>query len=153
MEGRTARGLLALQFPTPHSAFRPLRVPFLPMSYETLLFEIRDGIAFITINRPDKLNALNDQVVDELADAAERVATEDAIKGAILSGTGQKAFVAGAGIGDLAEQGPVDGKARALRGQAVLRRFETCGKPVIAAVYGFAPGGRCELALEWQLRV
>src|SRR2546425_107409 len=103
------------------------------MPYETLLFDLRDAIAFITINRPDKLNALNDQVVDELADAAERVATEDAIKGAILSGAGQKAFVAGADIAELAQQGPFDGKARALRGQAMLRRLETCGKPVIAA--------------------
>src|SRR6266699_3831795 len=110
------------------------------MSYQTLLFEIRDAIVFITINRPDKLNALNDQVVDELADAAERVATEEAIKGAILSGAGQKAFVAGADIAELARQGPFDGKARALRGQAVLRRLETCGKPVVAAVNGFAPG-------------
>src|SRR2546425_6871189 len=92
------------------------------MRYETLLFEIRDGIAFITIDRPDKLNALNDQVVDELADAAERVATEAAIKGVILTGAGQKAFVAGAGITDLAKQGAVDGKGRALRGQAMLRR-------------------------------
>src|SRR5438034_11233369 len=75
------------------------------MTYQTLLFDLRDAIAFITINRPDKLNALNDQVVDELADAAERVATEDAIKGAILSGAGQKAFVAGADIADLAKQG------------------------------------------------
>src|SRR5439155_468273 len=74
------------------------------MPYETLLFDLRDAIAFITINRPDKLNALNDQVVDELADAAERVATEDAIKGAILSGAGQKAFVAGADIAELAKQ-------------------------------------------------
>src|SRR5437667_214985 len=105
------------------------------MTYQTLLFDLRDAIAFITINRPDKLNALNDQVVDELADAAERVATEDAIKGAILSGAGQKAFVAGADIADLAKQGPFDGKARALRGQAMLRRLETCGKPVIAAGY------------------
>src|SRR3989442_5580949 len=102
------------------------------MPYEPLLCDLRDAIAFITINRPDKLNALNDQVVDELADAAERVATEDAIKGAILSGAGQKAFVAGADIADLAKQGPFDGKARALRGQAMLRRPETCGKPVIA---------------------
>src|SRR5213080_2979636 len=106
------------------------------MTYQPLLFDLRDAIAFITINRPDKLNALNDQVVDELADAAERVATEDAIKGAILSGAGQKAFVAGADIADLAKQGPFDGKARALRGQAMLRRLETCGKPVIAAVNG-----------------
>src|SRR2546426_2822899 len=83
MEGQTA-ARHPLQFRTPHSALRTLRLPFLPMSYATLLFELRDAIAFITINRPDKLNALNDQVVDELAQAAERVATEDEIKGAIL---------------------------------------------------------------------
>src|SRR3989441_11998843 len=107
------------------------------MPYETLLFDLRDAIAFITINRPDKLNALNDQVVDELADAAERVATEDAIKGAILSGTGQKAFVAGADIGDPAKKGPFGGEARGLCGQAMLRGFEARGKPAIAAVNGF----------------
>src|SRR5207247_306314 len=75
------------------------------MTYQTLLFDLRDGIAFITINRPDKLNALNDQVVDELADAAERVATDDATKGAMLTGAGQKAFVAGGGAGGRAKQG------------------------------------------------
>src|SRR6266705_1696238 len=110
------------------------------MEYQTLLFEIKDGIALITINRPDKLNALNDQVMAELADVARRLATDDAIRGAILTGAGPKAFVAGADIGDLAKQGPFDGKARALRGQGVLRRFETCGKPVIAAIIGIAPG-------------
>ena len=123
------------------------------MSYQTLLFEIKDGIAFVTINRPDKLNALNDQVMLELADAAERIATEPDIKGAILTGSGPKSFVAGADIGDLSRQGPFDGKARAQRGQAVLRRLETCGKPVIAAINGFALGGGCELAMACHIRI
>src|SRR2546423_10169636 len=103
------------------------------MPYETLLFDLRDAIAFITINRPDKLNALNDQVVDELADAAERVATEDAIKGAILSGAGQKAFVAGGGIGGLSEKEAFLGEGAALHGHAMLRRFQARGKPAITA--------------------
>src|SRR5207249_7635366 len=81
----TERGTLARRSPrlfrVPRSDFRVFVVPFLPMSYDTLLFETRDAVAFITINRPDKLNALNDQVVDELSHAAERVATEDGIKG------------------------------------------------------------------------
>ena len=123
------------------------------MTYQTLLFEIRDGIAFVTINRPDKLNALNDQVMLELGNAAERIATESEIKGAILTGAGPKSFVAGADIGDLSRQGPFDGKARAQRGQAVLRRLETCGKPVIAAINGFALGGGCELAMACHIRI
>jgi enoyl-CoA hydratase len=123
------------------------------MSYETLLFEIRDGVAFVTVNRPDKLNALNDQVMAELADAVERIATTPEIRGAIVTGAGPKAFIAGADIGDLSRQGPFDGKARAMRGQGVLRRLETCGKPVIAAVNGYALGGGCELAMACHLRL
>jgi enoyl-CoA hydratase len=123
------------------------------MTYQTLLFEVRDGIAFVTINRPDKLNALNDQVMLELSIVAERIATEPEIKGAILTGSGPKSFVAGADIGDLSRQGPFDGKARAQRGQAVLRRLETCGKPVIAAINGFALGGGCELAMACHIRI
>src|SRR5213593_1679950 len=105
----------------PHSAFRTphSRATIPPMSYQTLLFELRDGIALITINRPDKLNALNDQVMAELADVAQRLATDDAIRGAILTGAGPKAFVAGADIGDLAKQGPFEGRARGRRAQAV----------------------------------
>jgi len=123
------------------------------MTYQTLLFDLRDGIAVVTINRPDKLNALNDQVMGELGQAAERIATESEIHGAILTGAGPKAFVAGADIGDLSRQGPFDGKARAQRGQAVLRRLETCGKPVIAAINGFALGGGCELAMACHIRI
>src|SRR5256885_8419847 len=87
------------------------------MTYQTLLFEVRDGVAVITINRPDKLNALNDQVMAELADVAERLATDDDIRGAILTGAGPKAFVAGADIRDPPPPSPFDGKARAPRGQ------------------------------------
>jgi len=123
------------------------------MIYQTLQFEVRDGIAFVTVNRPDKLNALNDQVMLELSSAVDRITTEAEIKGAILTGAGPKAFVAGADIGDLSRQGPFDGKARSQRGQGVLRRLETCGKPVIAAINGFALGGGCELAMACHIRI
>lgn len=123
------------------------------MTYQTILFEVRDGVATVTINRPDKLNALNDQVMAELGDAVERITTAPEIRGAIITGAGAKAFIAGADIGDLSRQGPFDGKARAMRGQGVLRRLETCGKPVIAAVNGYALGGGCELAMACHIRI
>ena len=143
----------------PHSAFciafsiPQSAISIAPMTYQTLLFEIRDGVAVITVNRPDKLNALNDQVMAELADAVERITTAPEIRGAIVTGAGPKAFIAGADIGDLSRQGPFDGKARAMRGQGVLRRLETCGKPIIAAVNGYALGGGCELAMACHLRL
>ena len=121
--------------------------------YSTLLFDLADGIARITINRPDKLNALNAAVIGELADAAERVDADAGVRGVILTGAGAKAFVAGADITELAAQGPFEAKQRSLAGQQMMRRFERCGKPVIAAVNGFALGGGCELAMACHLRI
>jgi enoyl-CoA hydratase len=119
----------------------------------TLLFELSDRIARITINRPDKLNALNATVIAELGDAVTRIETDAAIGAVILTGAGQKAFVAGADISELAGQTPLDGKTRSMLGQQVFRRLERCGKPVIAAINGFALGGGCELAMACHLRL
>ena len=123
------------------------------MSYQTLLLEVRDHVAVLTINRPDKLNALNDQVVADLAQAARGLKADAAVRGVILTGAGPKAFVAGADIGDLARQGVMDGRARALKGQRMLEAFERMGKPVLAAVNGFALGGGCELAMACHIRI
>lgn len=122
------------------------------MSY-TLTFDLTDGIARITVNRPDKLNALNAIVIAELGDAVTRIETDSAVRGVILTGAGTKAFVAGADISELTDQGANGGRARALAGQQVFRRLERCGKPVIAAVNGFALGGGCELAMACHLRI
>ncbi|MFL6110649.1 MAG: enoyl-CoA hydratase/isomerase family protein, partial [Catenulispora sp.] len=94
------------------------------MSYGTLLFDLADGIATVTVNRPDKLNALNAQVIEELDDVAGRLEREPDIRGMLLTGAGAKAFVAGADIAELGGQGPVDGTARSARGQAMMRRLE-----------------------------
>jgi len=119
----------------------------------TLLFELGDGLARVTINRPDKLNALNGTVIAELGDAVTRIETDAAIRGVILTGSGQKAFVAGADIAELTAQTPMEGKARSTLGQQVFRRLELCGKPVIAAVNGFALGGGCEMAMACHIRI
>jgi enoyl-CoA hydratase len=123
------------------------------MTYESLLYEVTGALARITVNRPDKLNALNKTVIGELDRAVGEIERDPAIRGVILTGAGPKAFVAGADIGEIASQGPVDGKARAMEGQRVFRRLERCGKPVVAAVNGFALGGGCELAMACHLRV
>ena len=123
------------------------------MSYQNLLVESRDGIAFVTINRPDKLNALNDATVAEIDAAFAAIAADPATRGVVLTGAGEKAFVAGADIAELATQSPVDGKERSIRGQRVLDRIERLGKPVIAAVNGFALGGGCELAMACHVRI
>jgi enoyl-CoA hydratase len=119
----------------------------------TLLFELTDGVARVTVNRPDKLNALNAIVIAELGDAVTRIETDSAVRGVVVTGAGTKAFVAGADINELTEQGVTGGRTRALVGQQVFRRLERCGKPVIAAVNGFALGGGCELAMACHLRV
>lgn len=123
------------------------------MSFQMLTFEARNRIALITVNRPEKLNALNDATIGELGDAIEEARSRDDIGGIILTGAGAKAFVAGADIAELAGQGPLDGRARSLRGQAVFTRFETSPKPTIAAINGFALGGGCELALACHIRI
>ncbi|HEX5385215.1 MAG TPA: enoyl-CoA hydratase-related protein [Gemmatimonadales bacterium] len=123
------------------------------MTFTALLYEVAGGIARVTINRPDKLNALNASVIAELDDAVSHIESDAAVGGVILTGAGGKAFVAGADIAELAQQGPMEGKARAQAGQRMMRRLERCGKPVIAAVNGFALGGGCELAMACHLRV
>lgn len=123
------------------------------MSFTTLLYAVENRIARITLNRPDKLNALDATVIAELGDAVGHIESDDAVGAVVLTGAGPKAFAAGADIAELAEQGPMDGKGRAQAGQRVMRRLERCGKPVIAAVNGFALGGGCELAMACHLRV
>jgi enoyl-CoA hydratase len=123
------------------------------MSFTVLLYSVTDGLGRVTINRPDKLNALNAAVIAELDQAVAEIERDSLVRGVVLTGAGPKAFVAGADIGEIATQGPIEGKARSLEGQRVFRRLERCGKPVIAAVNGFALGGGCELAMACHLRV
>lgn len=118
-----------------------------------VLYESKDGIARLTINRPEKLNALDRLTMQEI-DRAVAAAGDDASAGVlIVTGMGEKAFVAGADIGELALQTPVEGAAFARRGQEVLNRLERLGKPSIAAINGYALGGGLELAMACTLRV
>ena len=116
--------------------------------YNTLLTSLENGIFIITINRPDKLNALNKEVIGELSSAVEEVYKEPEIKSAILTGAGNKAFVAGADINEFLQLNATRGEELARRGQQIVfDKIENCPKPVVAAVNGFALGGGCELAL------
>ena len=123
------------------------------MPYEHVLFEAEaGGIALLTVNRPDKLNALTGAVISELRDAFERVEKDPAIRALVLTGAGEKAFVAGADIKELANLSPVEMRARAHQGQQTFRMLETSSKPSVAAINGWALGGGLELAMACTVR-
>lgn len=115
--------------------------------------DVEGGVAVVRINRPKALNALNGAVLDALDKAVARVEEDDDVRGAILTGAGDKAFVAGADISDMVKYGPVEGADMAHRGQAILNRMERSSKVWIAAVNGFALGGGCELAMACDMIV
>jgi len=123
------------------------------MSFDNLLLERDGAIAVLTINRPQVLNALNTPTVDALRRAILELAHDAAVRVVILTGAGEKAFVAGADINELAVQRPVEGREHARRGQHVFDLIENMGKPVIAAINGYALGGGCELAMACTLRL
>ncbi len=123
------------------------------MNYRTIKTELENNIFFITVNRPDKLNALNKTVLEELSDAMDHIYNEKNIKGVIITGAGEKAFVAGADISEFTEVKDTEGEILSKKGQDVFFKIENCPKPVIAAVNGFALGGGCELAMACHFRL
>jgi enoyl-CoA hydratase len=123
------------------------------VSYENILYEKKNNIAYIIFNRPKVLNALNRQTVDELGSALRDARDDASVRVLILTGAGEKAFVAGADIAELAQQTPVGGKQFSLHGQSIFHLLETMGKPSICAINGFALGGGCELALCCSIRI
>jgi enoyl-CoA hydratase len=123
------------------------------MNYENILTSSNNGIFTITINRPDKLNALNKKTVAEIGEAIKSAATDAQVKAIIITGAGPKSFVAGADIAEFVGLSVEQGKALAQAGQDVFRSIETCPKPVIAAINGFALGGGCELSMACHIRV
>src|SRR6202161_4215502 len=123
------------------------------MTYENVLFEKKNAIAYVTVNRAKVLNALNMATMEELRSAFHDIKNDANIRVVILTGAGEKAFVAGADIGELAQQDAVSGKQYAQRGQSVLNLIENLGKPAIACINGFALGGGCELALACTMRL
>ena len=122
------------------------------MSFQNILLEIAGGVATLTINRPDKLNALNAATLGEMEQAFEQCRTSESVRALVLTGSGEKAFVAGADIRELAQMTPLSAKEVAYRGQQVLARVEHMGKPTVAMINGFALGGGLELALACTLR-
>ncbi len=123
------------------------------MDFENVTYEVEDGIAIITINRPEALNALNSKTLDELCSAAFMAGEDPEVGAVILTGAGDKAFVAGADITEMIEFSPMDMKEFCLRGQSSLATLEDLSKPVICAINGFALGGGLELALACDVRI
>ena len=123
------------------------------MTYNNLLLNLENGILTITINRADKLNALSAATISEIRSAVQQVYNDAAVKGAIITGAGPKAFVAGADISEIAELSEVTARSFSERGQEVFSMIERCNKPIIAAINGFALGGGCELAMACHIRV
>jgi enoyl-CoA hydratase len=122
-------------------------------TFENLLVEQDGAVTTLTINRPKVLNALNTQTLDELRRAVLAIKADDSVRVVILTGSGEKSFVAGADINELSVQTPAGGRDHAMRGQHVLDLIENLGKPVIAAINGFALGGGCELAMACTMRI
>ncbi len=120
---------------------------------ETLLTSSENNIFTITINRPDKMNALNAQVIADLRTAMQHVYDSEEVRGVIITGAGAKAFIAGADIAEFADFNSKEGRLMAANGHAVFNMIENCPKPVIAAVNGFALGGGCELAMACHMRI
>ncbi|MSO53260.1 MAG: enoyl-CoA hydratase [Acidobacterium sp.] len=123
------------------------------MTFENLLLERDGAVAIVTLNRPKVLNALNHQTLAELSACMASLKADEGVRAIILTGSGEKSFVAGADINELATQSPVEGQAHARRGQLILDAIEQLGKPVIAAINGFALGGGCELAMACTIRL
>ncbi|HET9369819.1 MAG TPA: enoyl-CoA hydratase-related protein [Vicinamibacterales bacterium] len=123
------------------------------MAYENLLVERDAAILIVTLNRPKVLNALNAATLLELSQVIEEARLDESVRAIVLTGAGEKSFVAGADINELAVQTPVSGREHARHGQALFDRIERLGKPVVAAVNGFALGGGCELAMACTIRL
>jgi enoyl-CoA hydratase len=122
------------------------------MNYKSLLLEVKDHVAVVTINRPDKMNALNEQIINDLDTVFDELKNNNSVYVIIITGSGEKAFVAGADISELNKLDVVSAKEFSERGQKVFNKIENSDKPVIAAVNGFALGGGCELALACHIR-
>lgn len=122
-------------------------------NYKNLLDSLEDGILTITINRPEKLNSLNATTLSELKRCIENAYDEPGIKGVIITGSSNKAFVAGADISEFTELNEVNGRKFSERGQEIFALIENCCKPVIAVVNGYALGGGCELAMACHMRI